>query len=626
LAGHIVFDESTDTIGVMRGSLLVLIAVCLLPVGALAAADVVSTWNGTTGNWTDFARWSSDPLYPNNGNGGFTYDAVINNGSVTQDLAAGITIEKLALGGGMIAGDYDLMVNGLFTWTGGTMSGTGTVHANGGMTIGGSALKTLTGEARLENAGVATWSGAGNIRTDNGWGPIVIDNLLGATFDIQNDSEMLAYNVSSGWPVFNNAGVLRKSAGTGETHLEMIVNNTGTVEVQTGTLRLSGTFGQTEGETVVQRLGTVMARQFSANKVINNGMIVSTGSMTIGDAATYDGYSGTGSVDAGSRTITFRSAGFTNLGYLTTLSAGNINASNGLALGTGANLVGSGTVNAKIAAGFGSTVRATGNLSVGDSTSYAGFFSDGELYTEAHTVTVKDKNTAVLGSLTQLGDGASQGTLTAGNADPGDTYSHFLLEQGKNMVGRGYVEGHYKNHGDVIGDGTAMAERLIFNSPWIVTGKGTFTRTLILGTFAPGDSPTITNGTDQAFGGTVEIELGGTTPGSGDDNHDQINDTGTILLAGSPTLEILPWNSFVPDLGDEFMVLTWQTGLDGTFGSVETDSWYTDRGVAFELHYSNVTGVGNLTLEAVPEPATLALLALGGIALIARRRRSSRAP
>src|SRR5450755_1047186 len=42
------------------------------------AADVTSSWTtATAGNWTDTVRWSS-ASFPNNGNGGFTYAAVIN--------------------------------------------------------------------------------------------------------------------------------------------------------------------------------------------------------------------------------------------------------------------------------------------------------------------------------------------------------------------------------------------------------------------------------------------------------------------------------------------------------------------------------------------------------------------
>src|SRR5688500_5094555 len=59
---------------------------------ASRAADVTSTWGGGTGNWGSAANWNNSPAvsqFPNNGNGGFTYDAVISSGTVTlnQNIA-----------------------------------------------------------------------------------------------------------------------------------------------------------------------------------------------------------------------------------------------------------------------------------------------------------------------------------------------------------------------------------------------------------------------------------------------------------------------------------------------------------------------------------------------------------
>ena len=347
------------------------------------------------------------------------------------------------------------------------------------------------------------------------------------------------------------------------------------------------------------------------------------GNLTVGDDTSYSGFATQGRLDVGGERIVLRSKGFAQLGQSTAIDGGTLSVANGIAVGVGDNLVGSGTVEGRVAGAFGSTIEATGALALGDADAYDGFFSDGSLLTGSHTVTINDRNEAVLGSLTELGDGASGGMLSPGNANPADTQAHFLLEQGKNMIGRGSVNGNYKNHGHVIGDGTAAGERIVFNSPWIVSGKGTFTNTLILGTFAPGESPGITMGQNQGFGGTVEIELGGTEPGFGDDNHDRINDTGTILLSGLPTLEILPWNGFVPEVGDEFVILTWQVGLDGTFGSMAVAPWFTDHGIDFDLDYNNPSGPGNLTIEAVPEPTTLSLFALGSLMLMRSRKRQA---
>ena len=404
-------------------------------------------------------------------------------------------------------------------------------------------------------------------------------------------------------------------SGSGEINAETIELNGGQISAS-----LSEATGL-ENHEHVSGHGVIAAEFLGAS---SSSITVSGGTLTVGDPASYAGFSTAGKLHVGGNTAVLLTKGFAGLGILTTLDGGTLAADNGVTLGTGDNLVGSGTVNAKVSATFGSTIDATGDLVLGDANAYDGFFSDGSLITGTNTVTINDRNEAVLGSLTQLGDGVSGGTLTAGNAAPTDTYAHFLLEQGKNMVGRGFVNGNYKNHGHVIGDGLAPSERIVFESGWTVTGKGTFEYVGFKGTFAPGDSPTIASTTHAWYaGGTVQVELGGTTPGSGNDNHDQINDTATVWLDHDepPTLEILPWSNFIPEIGDEFVILTWQESLDGAFGDVIVDPWFTDRGIDFALHYNNVGGAGNLTIEATPEPATLSLLALSGVALLRRRNR-----
>jgi hypothetical protein len=357
----------------------------------------------------------------------------------------------------------------------------------------------------------------------------------------------------------------------------------------------------------------------------NNSVIeASGGDLTLGDTSRFDGFRTTGTLTVGNHAVTLNSRAFAQLGTLTNISGGSLTAVNGVSLGVGGNLAGWGTVNAKVAAGFGSTIQATGNLTIGDATSSVGFTSDGELYTGPYTAVIHDANEAVLGAVTHLGDIGGGGTLTAGTATPSDTHNHLLLEEGKNLLGRGMVNGNFKNHGHVAGDGTAAEQRIVFSSPWKVSGEGTFENTMILGTFAPGNSPGIVDGTNQGFGGTVEIELGGTTPGFGDGHYDQINDSASMVLAGSPTLSILPWNSFIPTPGQHFEIMTWQSGLTGSFGGVQVDPWFTSHGISFNVTYHNVIGAGDLTITAVPEPSALVLLGAGVMALLAyawRRRR-----
>ncbi|HUU09387.1 MAG TPA: hypothetical protein VM431_02470, partial [Phycisphaerae bacterium] len=311
----------------------------------------------------------------------------------------------------------------------------------------------------------------------NAGDPMLVDVGAGGLLDV--GARLRIYPDST----LTNAGKIRIGSGVTPKAGNLLVDGGGVLEMTGGTASTANALILGEGGSVSGH-GTVEA-EFSCSHA-DAALTADGGVLTVGKADSYAGFAmpnGAIAVHPGA-TLELLTKGFARLGTLTTLDGGTLSAGNGVALETGRNLCGSGAVNAKVAAGFGSTIEATGALTMGDADAYDGFFSDGSLLTGAHTVTLYDRNVAVLGSLTELGDGASGGVLTAGAADPADAFAHFLLEQGKNMVGRGQVNGHTKNHGDVIGDGTGLDERIVFNAPWIVTGKGTFENTLILGTFA----------------------------------------------------------------------------------------------------------------------------------------------
>src|SRR5438132_9757688 len=80
-----------------------MLAAAVAAMGSRArAADVTSTWFGGTNLWSS-SNWINNPpvsQYPNDGNGGFTYDAVLNSGKAS--LTEFITIERLTLAGAQI--------------------------------------------------------------------------------------------------------------------------------------------------------------------------------------------------------------------------------------------------------------------------------------------------------------------------------------------------------------------------------------------------------------------------------------------------------------------------------------------------------------------------------------------
>jgi autotransporter-associated beta strand protein len=292
-------------------------------------------------------------------------------------------------------------------------------------------------------------------------------------------------------------------------------------------------------------------------------------------------------------TIELKSKGLAYVNGLSTLTSGTILAANGISLGAGANVVGTGAVSGAVSTVRGSRIEADGGkLVVGDSGSYVGFDSDGLLYTNANEVELLDRNESVLGSLTQLGDGSSGGTLRAANG--------MLLEQGKNLTGRGTVYGNFINQGHVYGDGSTTGEEIIFAAGSTVSGNGSFTNALFQGTYSPGNSPAITSLQNGGFAqsSTLLIEVGGTQAGS---QYDQVQDASTLSLRGG-SLNVVLTNSFVPTPGNSFEILRYGQ-LSGDFGAVNLPAF--DNG----LGWQRVTTGTAMTLVAAPSAVSINVVA-----------------
>ncbi|HEY9690604.1 MAG TPA: Calx-beta domain-containing protein [Oculatellaceae cyanobacterium] len=88
------------------------------------------------------------------------------------------------------------------------------------------------------------------------------------------------YPSASTQPKLNNAGILKKTVGTGTTTISTQFNNTGTVQVQTGTLNLTGG-GSSSGN---WSLSNGAALQFSSNYALQGGILTGSGRV-IGNVA-----------------------------------------------------------------------------------------------------------------------------------------------------------------------------------------------------------------------------------------------------------------------------------------------------------------------------------------------------
>ena len=145
------------------------------------------------------------------------------------------------------------------------------------------------------------------------------------------------------------------------------------------------------------------------------------------------------------------------------------------------------------------------------------------------------------------------------------------------------------------------------------------------GTVAPGASPaTLATGSVTLNGGTLALELNGTTAGT---NYDQLSVTGGVAFtANTPfTLSL----GFDPADGVDFFTIVANDSGDSvntasglfSFGGnpLAEGAIFTASGQDFAISYAGGDG-NDIVLAAVPEPASIAML-LGGLGLLAARRR-----
>jgi hypothetical protein len=308
-----------------------------------------ATWTGSDGNWSDATKWDSNPLYPNNGQPSPTslYDATLANGStITLDLP--VTIQKLALSAGTITGPHGLTTAELFTWGGGTLSGSGANNANGGILLSGGQL-FLTGRTlNLPASETATFTGP---NTNLSFGSGATFNSSG-TFLAQNNQ---GFSSGTGGGTFDNSGIFTRASSGGAFTIASGVafNNSGAVRAETGTLVFNGGYTQTAGS--LELLGGNV--QSATALDLQGGLLTGAGAITaslINNATIRPGLSAGGLVVTGNVSLLSSSTLVFNLGGITQGSQyGFLNVSGQVSLG--------GTLAASFVNGFQNSVS-NGNV------------------------------------------------------------------------------------------------------------------------------------------------------------------------------------------------------------------------------------------------------------------------
>jgi YD repeat-containing protein len=167
-----------------------------------------------------------------------TGTTLINGGTAKFDTSDATTA-ALTVTAGTLAGAGTLTVGGAGTWSGGVMKGGGTtrIAATGTLEVAGSVGVALDART-LDNLGSMVFSGAGWYFANGA----VLNNEAGATFDIRSDVSIrdLTREGGSGAPsTIDNAGTLQKTAGAGLTTVWPIVNNMGSVILNSGNLSVA---------------------------------------------------------------------------------------------------------------------------------------------------------------------------------------------------------------------------------------------------------------------------------------------------------------------------------------------------------------------------------------------------
>jgi len=143
-------------------------------------------------------------------------------------------------------------------------------------------------------------------------------------------------------------------------------------------------------------------------------------------------------------------------------------------------------------------------------------------------------------------------------------------------------------------------ETLILDTGDSLIGSGTLDSNLVnAGTVSPGASPgiiTVDGDYTQDSSGTLAIELGGTTPGSG---YDQLAVTGAVTFGGTLDVSLIP--DFTPTADQSFTIMTYAS-RSGEFDTQNLPSlsgdleWILEYGpTALLLRIPSSTPIGSIT-------------------------------
>ena len=530
--------------------------------------------------------------------------------STTLDVTGASSVQNLTFDSGTIQGGAVLTLNGSGTWNTGTMGGgSKTTIANGATLtladVGSEGGKNFDART-VENLGTM------NISTDHridGRNGAVIDNS--GTITVTKDQHFDG-DISAAVLTINNmsGATLQKTGGTGISNWQVVLNNEGTVRVDTGTLLLdvggtsTGTFTAAGGAKIDYDSGTF---NLNAGVLLNGaGTHEFSGTVNLNEAHNLD----KATVNGGTTTL---AAALSVTDF--TQGGGTLTGSSDLTLN------GDSTWSLGIQSGSGRTIVPGGvTLTLSDANSEGGKQFNGRPFENSGTIVVATDNRVDGGNAASIvnKNGAvfdMQKTFHF-NGDSFGAAMTFDNQSGatsKQSAGGGTTtfDLDFNNDGTFqVSSGTVNFTRAFANPSGVVELSGgsiSATQTISLtggelrgdgsingsvssaGTIAPGMSAgeiSISGNMTLQPGSLLDFGIGGLIQGT---EYDFLTVVGSVALAGALQASLI--NGFGASINnsDAFTVLNSSTGLSGSFDSLNNGGFMNtvDGNWNFQVHYGS---------------------------------------